>query len=214
MAVTVTAIHVSGAPEDDGRVSAFGRSGDDGLDWYAAARPGPTAMMRAVGLALHAVRTAFAWCAIVLFVYMVGAIFVQVIGRYVFNFSIAGAEETATFAQIWMVLFGAGIAMRRRQHVGIDVLIALCPAPVQRVALILSSLVGLWFLWVVFSGSFALIEIGKIMRSPALQWPMAIPYLALPIGIAYFALEFAIALVPRWFGAAPPSADEPLADRL
>ena len=171
-------------------------------------------MARALGAALKIVRTGFAWCTILLFVYMVGAIFTQVIGRYIFNFSIAGAEETATFAQIWMVLFGAGVAMRRKQHVGIDVFIAFCPPVVQRLMLIVSTLLGLWFLWVVFSGSFALIEVGSIVRSPAMQWPMSIPYLALPIGAAYFALEFAVAMVPRWFGEAAPPAEEPLADRL
>jgi TRAP-type C4-dicarboxylate transport system permease small subunit len=169
---------------------------------------------RAAALALTGLRTAVDCCTIALFAYMTGAIFAQVIGRYVFNFSIAGAEETATFAQIWMVLCGAGIAMRRGQHVGIDVLIVRCPLLVQRIVLVTSTVLGLWFLWILFWGSFRLIQVGSLMRSPAMQWPMSIPYLALPFGAAYFALELALAFVPQWF---TPKATDPvaqLADRL
>jgi TRAP-type C4-dicarboxylate transport system permease small subunit len=171
-------------------------------------------MSRLLGLALTGLRAVVDGGAILLFVYMVGAIFTQVIGRYVFNFSIAGAEETATFAQIWLVLLGAGIAMRRNQHVGIDVLIVRCPPLVQRLVLIVSTGLGLWFLWVLFSGSFRLIEVGTIMRSPAMQWPMSIPYLALPLGAAYFALELALAMAPRILGRERPAADPALADQL
>jgi TRAP-type transport system small permease protein len=167
---------------------------------------------RALALALHGLRLVMGGAVILLFVYMVGAIVTQVIGRYVFNFSIAAAEETATFAQIWMVLFGAGVAMRRNQHVGIDILIALCPKPVQRAVVLAATLIGLWFLWVVFINSFPLIEVGKLQRSPALQWPMDVTYMALPIGAAYFALEFLLAMIPRCLGRAPAAPQRDLAD--
>ena len=108
---------------------------------------------RFLALALKSVRAIMATAVILLFIYMVGAIFAQVIGRYVFNFSIAPAEETATFAQIWMVLLGAGVAMRRNQHVGIDILVVLCPKGVQQIISIFATVVALWFLWVVFSAS-------------------------------------------------------------
>lgn len=137
---------------------------------------------------------------------MIGLILIQILGRYVFNFSIAWSEETATFAQVWLVMLGAGVAMRNRQHVGIDMLIVLCPTSVQRVAKATSVLLIVWFLFVVISGSFALITIGLILKSPALQVPMAIPYLALPVGMIYFLLEMAIATLPEIRNPVPPPA--------
>ncbi|UOM35372.1 TRAP transporter small permease [Acuticoccus sp. I52.16.1] len=131
-----------------------------------------------------------------LFIYMCFAILAQILGRYIFNYSIAGTEETATYAQIWLVLLGAGIAMRNGQHVAIDILIVRCPPLVQRIAKTASLALGLWFLAVVFIGSFGLLSIGMIVKSPALRIPLAYPYSALPVGIAYFMLEFAIATVP------------------
>lgn len=128
---------------------------------------------------------------------MILLILAQILGRYVFNYSIAWSEEIATFAQVWLVMLGAGFAMRRRQHVGIDMLIVKFPANVQRVAKTISFLLILWFLLVIILGSFGLIGIGLMLKSPALQIPMAIPYFALPIGMSYFLLEFAIATLPE-----------------
>jgi TRAP-type C4-dicarboxylate transport system permease small subunit len=131
-----------------------------------------------------------------LFIYMAFAIMAQILGRYVFGYSIAGTDETAVFAQVWLVLLGAGIAMRNRQHVGIDVLIRRTPERVQQTARLVSFALGIWFLGVVFVGSFALLGIGMMVQSPALRLPMAIPYAALPVGMAYFMIEFAVASLP------------------
>lgn len=139
---------------------------------------------------------------------MVGLIFAQILGRYGFNFSIAWSEESATFAQVWLVMLGAGIAMRRRQHVGIDMLVARFPAPVARVAQAASFALVVWFLAVVILGSFGLIGIGLIVKSPALQVPMALAYVALPTGMSYFLLEFALATLPPIFGKPQPALEE------
>lgn len=155
------------------------------------------AVGRVASVVLNALRMLINVVAVGLLVYMTGAILMQILGRYVFNYSIAWSEESAIFAQVWLVLLGAGIAMRGRQHVGIDVLVARCPVWIQRLAKSASLLLGAWFLLVLIIGSFGLIAIGWIVRSPALEIPMAIPYLALPVGGAYFLIEFAIATVPE-----------------
>ena len=79
-------------------------------------------MVEAFWRSLEMLRTIMAGVIMLLFVYMIEAVFAQVIGRYVFNFSIAAADETSTFALIWMVLLAAGLAMRRGSMSGIDIL--------------------------------------------------------------------------------------------
>ena len=132
-----------------------------------------------------------------LLAYMASAILAQVIGRYFFNYSIAWTEETATFAQVWLTLLGAGVTMRYNQHVGVDFLILKAPLPVQRLVNGLAFLLGLWFLAVVVVGSMGMLSIGMMVKSPALRLSMAIPYAALPVGFSYFLIEFAIAMLPR-----------------
>lgn len=143
-----------------------------------------------------------------LLAYMSCAIMAQVIGRYFFNYSIAWSEETATFAQVWLTLLGAGVAMRYNQHVGVDFLILKAPLGVQRVFNGMAFLLGIWFLGVVVAGSLSMLTIGFAVKSPALRLPMAIPYAALPVGFGYFLIEFAIATLPRVLRPGQPTPQQ------
>lgn len=154
-------------------------------------------VLRILQGALAVLRRIIDIVAVLLFVYMCCAIFAQIVGRYIFNYSIAWSEESAVFAMVWMTLLGAGIAMRNNQHVGVDFLIRKAPARVQRLFDGIAFLLAAWFLGVVVFGSLSMVGVGMIVKSPALRLPMAVPYLALPVGFGYFLLEFAIASLPR-----------------
>ena len=144
-------------------------------------------------------RLAVAVLVVACFAYMTLAVLAQVFGRYVFNYSISWTEETARYAQIWVVLMGAGIAMRRGLHVAVDALVALLPLGWARAFSVLIAMGALWFLGVVVYGSFPLIELGWLFEtSPVLQLPMWIIYLSLPLGAVYFALELVARVVERW----------------
>lgn len=127
------------------------------------------------------------------FVDMLVVVLVQVLGRY-FAFSIDWAVETATLAQVWMVLLAAGIAMRENLHVRVDALINSLPPGLSRVLTLCVTVVCLWFLSLAIKGSLDLIEVGRIAVSPVLRLPMWIAYLCLPLGLLYFALELILAL--------------------
>ncbi|MBN9673921.1 TRAP transporter small permease [Roseibium aggregatum] len=156
--------------------------------------PGPLALLR---VCLNILRRLVDVVALILLAYMALAILAQIVGRYFFNYSIAWSEETATFAQVWLTLLGAGIAMRYNQHVGVDLLIRKAPLVIQRICIGAGLLLSLWFLGVVVVGSLSMLAIGFIVKSPALQIPMAIPYMALPVGFGYFLIETAIVTFPR-----------------
>jgi len=156
------------------------------------------AMFRVATAVVNVLRKLVTGLVIVFFSYMAIAVLVQIAGRYVFNYSIDWTAETATFAQIWMILLAAGLAMRDRLHVSVDALTHVLPLPAQRFLTVVVALPCTWFLWQAVSGSFALIEIGRIQSSPVLQIPMWMPYLSLPIGLIYFGFEFLLAMATRW----------------
>ncbi|MEO1204606.1 MAG: TRAP transporter small permease subunit, partial [Pseudomonadota bacterium] len=103
---------------------------------------------------------------VVFFSYMAIAVLVQIAGRYVFDYSIDWTAETATFAQIWMILLAGGLAMRERLHVSVDALTHVLPETVLRGLTIVVALPCLWFVGQAIVGSLALIEIGRIQSSP------------------------------------------------
>jgi TRAP-type C4-dicarboxylate transport system permease small subunit len=170
----------------------------------ALAQPRPARFaMRAVALPLALLRRGVEVALILLLASMFGAVLAQIAGRYVFNFSIAWATEFASYAQIWMVLLGAGYAMRTRQHVAIDTLVAALPPMLGRLVMVPILGLCLWFLWVVWEGGWLLLEIGQIQTSAGLGVPMTVPYAALPASAAYLALETLIAMGGVILGRAP-----------
>ena len=129
---------------------------------------------------------------IIFFVYMVLAVFYQVLGRYIFNYKLGAAAETATMAQIWMILLASGIAMRKNMHVGVDILLRKLNVKAQKIIVTVSTIVITIFLIMVLKGSVQLIIVGAQSTSPAISIPMWIPYLSIPIGIVYIMLELII----------------------
>jgi TRAP-type C4-dicarboxylate transport system permease small subunit len=156
------------------------------------------AIRSSAGRFVAGVRKLITGLVVFFFVYMAVAVLVQIAGRYVFDYSIDWTAETATFAQIWMILLAAGLAMQRNLHVSVDALTNVLPVPILRFLIIVVAIPCVWFLWQAIVGSLALIDIGRIQASPVLQVPMWIPYLSLPIGLAYFGLELLLALASKW----------------
>ena len=132
------------------------------------------------------------------FAFMICGVLVQVAGRYVFNYSIAGTEEAARFAQVWMVLVGAGVAMRFGKHVAIDAVMALMPLQAARVLNLFISIGCVGFLVVVIVGTQPLMMIGQFETSPAMGIPMWTMYLCLIVGSIYFAIEVVLLFFHRW----------------
>jgi TRAP-type C4-dicarboxylate transport system permease small subunit len=155
-------------------------------------------LQRRIRQIVAGLRRIVSFLVIVFFGYMAVAVLVQIAGRYVFNFSIDWTAETATFAQIWMVLLAAGLAMQQNLHVNVDVLTNVVPETMRRALIVVVAVACSGFLLLAFVGSLALIDIGRIQLSPVLQVPMWIPYLSLPIGLLYFGLELLLSLADKW----------------
>ena len=141
---------------------------------------------------LNIIRKVINYLVIIFFVYMVLAVFYQVLGRYVFNYKLGAAAETATMAQIWMILLASGIAMRKNMHVGVDILLRKLNVKAQKIIVTVSTIAITIFLTMVLKGSVQLIIVGAQSTSPAISIPMWIPYLSIPIGIFYIMLELII----------------------
>tara|TARA_B110001450_G_C17424797_1_gene401385 strand:- start:245 stop:703 length:459 start_codon:yes stop_codon:yes gene_type:complete len=146
---------------------------------------------------LNIIRRAVRYLVIIFFIYMVLAVFYQVLGRYIFNYKLGAAAETATFAQIWMILLASGIAMRKNMHVGVDILLRKLNTKTQKIIITTSTIIIMIFLIMVLKGSMQLIMVGAQSTSPAISVPMWIPYLSVPIGVVYIMLELMILTFKR-----------------
>lgn len=157
--------------------------------------PGVLPLLRKL---IDGLRRVFTVLVVSCFVFMLVAVGFQVLGRYVFGFSIGDATEAASFAQVWLGLTGVGIAMRRGTIFAIDVFpqsLSLRPA---RVLSVIIAGLNLFFLAVLIYGGWILFQLGFGQTSPTILIPMWIIYIMIPIGMSYFALEVVLRTIEHW----------------
>ncbi len=106
--------------------------------------------------------------------------FYQIVMRYGFNKAPSWSEELVRFIFVWLTFIAAGMGVRERIHIGIDVVVNLLPSPLRKAASVIVALV------IVAFGVFLLltgieITLGThVQASPALGLPMSYVYAAIP----------------------------------
>jgi TRAP-type transport system small permease protein len=112
--------------------------------------------------------------------------FANVVGRYGFGRSIAGADEVQIYVMVFMAFLGAAVVSWRRQHLRMDVLVRFLPGPAQTALRIceLALIVILGSFVVVQSWRYAaqMFAIGR--TSDVGDIPMWIPHGAVTLGFA------------------------------
>jgi TRAP-type transport system small permease protein len=120
---------------------------------------------------------------------MATLVFVNVITRYVFNFSIIWAEEVSQYLMIWIAYLGAGLALREGRHVAVEMLQDRLPAALcRRMRMAVGGLLFA-FLGVVTVLGFQFAVFVWSQETPVLNISLGIPSLAIPVGALLFALH-------------------------
>ena len=123
--------------------------------------------------------------------------FMQVVARYLFNYSFVWALELTTFLFGGLIFLGISYGVRVGAHIGVDVLVRALPARTARVVAILATLLCLVYAAIVFGGSWIYVkkiyDVGILAQDvPIPQW---VPRLVLPLGFALLFLRFGELLV-------------------
>jgi TRAP-type C4-dicarboxylate transport system permease small subunit len=93
-------------------------------------------------------------------------------------------EELAGFQLAWVALLGAAYALRRGEHLGLDVLHRQLGPVTRRLAdLAVAGLIALFSLGVLGYGGLRLVLMTYALdqKTAALEWPMAVVYLVVPV---------------------------------
>jgi TRAP-type C4-dicarboxylate transport system permease small subunit len=123
---------------------------------------------------------------------MATLVFVNVIARYVLNFSIIWAEEVSQYLMIWIAYLGAGLALREGRHVALEMLHdRLSDALSRKLRMVVAALV-LVFLGAVTVLGFQFAVFVWNQETPVLNISLGIPSLAIPIGALLFAVHLVL----------------------
>ena len=101
-------------------------------------------------------------------------IFSNVVGRYVFGTSFAGAEELSSLLFDWLVFLGAILALRRRAHLGVELVQARLPRWARKTCAVITHVLSLYALWLFLAGSWTQTQIGMTIYSTVLHFPNAL----------------------------------------
>ena len=113
--------------------------------------------------------------------------------------------------QIWMVMLGSAVMMRKGGHLAIDLVTASLPERIKKATdfIVFVSII-VFFSIVCYQGIFLTINAGR-QTSPALNMPMSYVYASLPVGGALILMETVIRFIGflkgGFRGAAQPEAE-------
>jgi TRAP-type transport system small permease protein len=119
---------------------------------------------------------------------MAGAVFVQVVLRFLGWVGIDGLEEVPRYLFVWLVMIGAAAAMQRSEHTVLDYFVNGLGARARAVVLILTNAVGVVLFLYLIRLSLVLVPNAQLQTSPGLGLPLGYVYAAVPIGAALIIL--------------------------
>ncbi len=112
---------------------------------------------------------------------MLVMVFGNVVARIGFNTGWDLAEEVPRFAFVWMTFLGAIVGMRRRAHLGVDMVVQMLPVFGKRVCWGISQAVMLVCCGYIFWGTYLQHDIIKGNASPVAQismlWVQGVSYI-------------------------------------
>ena len=139
-------------------------------------------MVQSLHASVEAFYRALAFVMVVCIATMLVMVFGNVVLRIFFNTGIDLSEEIPRFAFVWMTFLGAVVGMRRRAHLGVDIVVKVLPLWGQRVCWALSQLVMLVCCGYIVYGTWLQHDILKGNASPVAQismvWVFGVTYLS------------------------------------
>lgn len=109
-------------------------------------------------------------------------VFIQVIGRYVFNYTPSYGEELARYLFVWIVFLSLPVVAKRGGHMAIEMITIRLKGSALKAVRFCSAVFTISFLLIMVIQGAKMVERASFQTSPALEISMSWIYLAIPIG--------------------------------
>lgn len=118
--------------------------------------------------------------------------FMQVVARYVFNYSFVWALELTGVMFAWLIFVGMSYGVRVGAHIGVDAVVKSLGARAARIVGAIAAVLCIGYAVIVTVGGYQYVrkmyDVGILMQDiPIQQW---IPRAILPVGFALLAFRF------------------------
>ncbi len=118
-------------------------------------------------------------------------LFVQILSREFFGYSIPWGEELATYLFVWFAFFGASHAAKMAAHNRVSFQFKIMPAVVQKISEFVADMIWLAFnlYFVYLSYDFIFNRMNVFWKSQTLGLPMKYFYMVLPIAFTLMSIR-------------------------
>jgi TRAP-type C4-dicarboxylate transport system permease small subunit len=124
------------------------------------------------------------------------SVLIQIFFRYVLQSPLTWTEEASRYSFIWIVLLGAAFAVRKKEHVVMEVLVKRFPAYLQRyISLVLNSIILISLIYLL-PISWRFFWFVKGVSAPTLGISWGFLFFSAPLSIALMTIHTFIALFP------------------
>lgn len=104
-----------------------------------------------------------------------------VIARYVMQNPMVWTEEISRALMIWVAFLGISISVRRRSHIGVELIISKLPIPWQRFFKIITDGLTMWFLFVLTVYGIRMVETSTVQIETATGISMSVFFICVPL---------------------------------
>jgi TRAP-type C4-dicarboxylate transport system permease small subunit len=123
--------------------------------------------------------------------------FMAVFYRFVLHDPITWSEEAARYMMVWVTFLGAGYAMGKGRHIGVTMFVEKLPEGARRKVTFAAEIIIMVFLAAVTVQGIKLMIGLWGQTSPAMDFPMWMPYLAIPVGSVYMFMHLLYLVLSR-----------------
>jgi TRAP-type C4-dicarboxylate transport system permease small subunit len=113
---------------------------------------------------------------------MTGAVFLQVVLRFLGQAGIDGLEEVPRYLFVWLVMIGAAAAMYRGEHTVLDYFINLLGPRLRAAVVAFTNAAAVVLFLYLIDLSVVLVPNAQLQTSPGLGLPLGFVFAAVPVG--------------------------------
>jgi len=117
----------------------------------------------------------------ILLILLVIIVFFQVLNRFILHIPAAWTEEIGRFIFVWTSATGIALALRKKAHIGLDIIVDTFPKALRKIIQLISQIIMLAFYLITLYWGSIWSYYGLLESTNSLQWmPMFYIYVAIP----------------------------------
>jgi len=148
-------------------------------------------MNRILNIIFNRIRAFLYFISVISLSLMLVIIFMQVVTRYIFNYTFHWSEEAARFLFVWTVFMGSALIIGDKGHMAVNILSDKLKDKKAGIFLnVFLQLCSLAFILILIVQGSKMVKIMMFQTSPALHMPMGYVYLIIPVSGVLMLLYF------------------------